>query len=274
MGSGEAGVYLYGLCQSFAAGEPLHSEGVQPGAAVEFLVSGDLAAVASPVTLEAFAPEQVDARLKAGEVQWVEEKALAHATVLQELMQRGPVVPVRFGTIFRDRDRLLSLLAAKEEELVSLLERLAGKMEWGVKACCQDEALKEALAREDPEMLSLQEPLRRMTPGMAYLHRRKLQPLLEQKAQDWLGQWAQQVHQALAGACEAAEALEVQGELGSKETVVLNGAYLVPEEGTGRFRQELARLGEEFGCRGLRFVVSGPWPPYHFAQFDLGGEAP
>jgi hypothetical protein len=274
VGSGEVGVYLYGLCQSFAAGEPLHSEGVQPGAAVEFLVQGGLAAVASPVSLESFAPEQVEARLKAGGVQWVEEKALAHATVLQELMQRGPVVPVRFGTIFRGRDRLLSLLAAKEEELVSLLERLAGKMEWGVKACCQDEALKEALAREDPEVRSLRERLQHMPPGMAYLQGKKLELLVGDKAQERLPQWAQQVHQALAGACEAAEALEVRGELGSKDTVVLNGAYLVPEEGTGRFREELARLGDEFNRQGLRFVVSGPWPPYHFAQFDLDGEAP
>lgn len=272
MGSGEVGVYLYGLCQSFAAGEPLHSEGVQPGGAVEFLVWDGLAAVASPVSLEEFAAAQVEGHLKAGQVQWVEEKALAHATVLQELMRRGPVIPVRFGTIFRGQDRLLSLLVAKEKELVNLLERLAGKMEWGVKACCQDEALKEALAREDPEMLSLQEPLRRMTPGMAYLHRRKLEPLLEQKTQERLGQWAQQVHGTLAGVCEAAETLEVRQELEGKETVVFNGAYLVPEERTGRFREELARLGDEFSRRGLRFVLSGPWPPYHFAHFELGGE--
>ena len=273
MSSGETGIYLYGLAPSFAAGTPLHSEGVQPGGAVEFLVWGDLAAVASPVSLEEFAPEQVATRLKAGEVQWVEEKALAHATVLQELMQRDQVVPVRFGILFRDRDRLLSLLAAKERELVSLLERLAGKMEWGVKVHCREEAFTEALVREDPEVKSLRERLQRFPPGMAYLQGKRLELLLEEKAQERLPQWAQQVHEALAGVSEAAEALEIRGELEGKETVVLHGAYLVPEEDTGRFRGELARLGGEFSCRGLRFVLSGPWPPYHFAQVDLDVEA-
>lgn len=274
MSSGEVGLYLYGLTVSFAAGRPLHSEGVQAEAAVEFLACGSVAAVASQVSLEEFAPEQVESRLKAGQVQWVEEKALAHATVLQELMRRGPVVPVRFGTIFRDRDRLLSLLAAKEKELLSLLGRLAGKMEWGMKAYCRDEALAEALVREDPEVKSLQERLQAMPPGMAYLHGKKLELLVADKAQERLPQWAQQVHEALAAVCGAAEALEVRGELEGNETEVLHGAYLVPEEDTGHFRQVLAWLGGEFGCRGLRFVVSGPWPPYHFARFDLEGETP
>jgi hypothetical protein len=269
--SGEVGIYLYGIAPAFVAGTSLHSEGVQPGGAVEFLVQGSLAAVASPVSLEEFAPEKVETHLKAGEVQWVEEKAFAHATVLQELMQRAPVVPVpvRFGILFRDRDRLLSLLAAKERELVSLLERLAGRMEWGVKAHCREEALKEALVREDHEIRSLHERLQGMPPGTAYLHRRKLEPLLEEKVQERLGKWAEQIHEALAEVCEATAVLEMRGELEGKETVVLHGAYLVPQEYTGRFRDELERLGEEFSCRGLRFVLSGPWPPYHFAQVDL-----
>jgi len=272
---GETGIYLYGIAPAFVAGTPLHSEGVQPGGAVEFLVQGSLAAVASPVSLEEFAPEKVETHLKAGEVQWVEEKAFAHATVLQELMQRAPVVPVpvRFGILFRDRDRLLSLLAAKERELASLLERLAGRMEWGVKAHCREEAFTEALAREDPEVRGLRERLQRFPPGMAYLQRKKLELLLEEKAQERLPQWAGQVHEALAGVCEEAEVLEIREELEGKETVVLHGAYLVPEEYTGRFRGELERLGGEFSCRGLRFVLSGPWPPYHFAQVDLDIEA-
>jgi hypothetical protein len=272
--SGEVGIYLYGLAPSFAAGTSLHSEGVQPGGAAEFLVWGNLAAVAGPVPLQEFAPEQVELRLKAGELQWVEERAFEHATVLQEVMQRGPVVPVRFGTLFRDRQRLLSVLAAKERELVSLLEQVAGKMEWGVKVHCQEEALKEALVREDPEVRSLRERLQRMPPGRAYLQSKKLGLLVRDKAQERLPQWAQQVHEALSDACEAAEALEVRGELEGKETVVLNGAYLVPEEDTWRFREELARLRDEFSRWALRFVVSGPWPPYHFAEFDLRGEAP
>jgi hypothetical protein len=147
-------------------------------------------------------------------------------------------------------------------------------MEWEVKARCREKALKEALVREDHEVRRLHERLRGMPPGTAYLLRRKLEPLLEEKAQERLGEWAGQVHEALAEVCEAAEVLDIRGELEGEETVVLHGAYLVPQEYTGRFREELERLGGEFSCRGLRFVLSGPWPPYHFAQFDLDVEAP
>jgi gas vesicle protein GvpL/GvpF len=49
--------------------------------------------------------------------------------------------------------------------------------------------------------------------------------------------------------------------------MLLNGAYLVPD-GDERFAAEVARLAEEHADAGITFELTGPWPPYNFAEDD------
>ena len=36
----------------------------------------------------------------------------------------------------------------------------------------------------------------------------------------------------------------------------------------GTFRAEVKRLGGEFEALGISFEITGPWPPFHFADMD------
>jgi hypothetical protein len=47
--------------------------------------------------------------------------------------------------------------------------------------------------------------------------------------------------------------------------MLLNGAYLVPD-GDERFAAEVALLAEEHAAAGITFELTGPWPPYNFAE--------
>ncbi|MBI4338754.1 MAG: GvpL/GvpF family gas vesicle protein [Chloroflexi bacterium] len=270
-----SGLYIYGVVRRGAACVPLRSQGVAPAGKVEFLVEGPLAVAFGRVSLEDFSPGRVEALLKANETQWVEEKALAHAAVLQELMERGPVVPVRFGAVCRDEGRLLARVMVQEDEMLALLERLAGSAEWGVKVSCSEEAVRDALAREDPEAAGVQSRLKDMSPGTAYLQRKRLHMSLDQKARECLPLWVEQIHQALAEFCEDAVALDPPSyePVGQGESMVCNGAYLVRQEETARFHQRMKGLGEVWSHRGLRFALSGPWPPYHFVQGRFEAES-
>ncbi|MBI4235900.1 MAG: GvpL/GvpF family gas vesicle protein [Chloroflexi bacterium] len=271
-----AGLYLYGLTLRQGAGERLRSAGVERDAPVETVVQGGLAALVSRVPLGMYEPERIAAMLHAGDAQWVEERALAHATVLQEAMQRGPVIPARFGILYRDPDRLLATLAAQERELEALLRWLTGKVEWGLKVLCYKEPAAAALRAHDSEVQALQERLKGLPQGMAYLQQKRLDLLLETKLQTGLIALAREIDEALAGVSEATQALEVREEetTAPEGAVALQGAYLVCEEKGHCFRAELERLGNEWGRWGVRLDLSGPWPPYHFAQALARTDAP
>jgi hypothetical protein len=48
--------------------------------------------------------------------------------------------------------------------------------------------------------------------------------------------------------------------------MILNGAYLVPDEETEGFRAVVSRLAE-LNPR-LELELNGPWPPYSFATLE------
>jgi gas vesicle protein GvpL/GvpF len=64
-----------------------------------------------------------------GDTAALEAAARAHNDLL---LDRGPVVPFRFGTAFPTRDALDGWLREHEYELLAELERLRGAVEWGV----------------------------------------------------------------------------------------------------------------------------------------------
>ena len=61
-----------------------------------------------------------------------------------------------------------------------------------------------------------------------------------------------------------AQPRELTGRL---DEMILNGAYLVPEDDS-RLVDEVARLSEEWGTLGVSFEATGPWPPYNFARIE------
>ena len=52
----------------------------------------------------------------------------------------------------------------------------------------------------------------------------------------------------------------------ARGTMVLNAAFLVPEDGLENFQRMLSSLDERHGRHGFRFDFTGPWPPYHFVN--------
>ena len=52
--------------------------------------------------------------------------------------------------------------------------------------------------------------------------------------------------------------------------MLLNAAYLVPEEAEDRFRAVIDGLAAQHRAAGLRIEVVGPLPPYSFAGMQVG----
>ena len=53
------------------------------------------------------------------------------------------------------------------------------------------------------------------------------------------------------------------------ERLLLNNSFLVEKNKFSKFSNEIARLEKKFG--GLRFIYTGPWPPYSFVNINISG---
>jgi Gas vesicle synthesis protein GvpL/GvpF len=253
-GEGATGIYVYGVVPPETS-PTLFADAAQPVG----LVTGEgLAAVTSRVPLAEFGHGALEANLQ--DPLWLEEKIRAHDAVLAVAVGRATVVPFRFGAIYESEDHVRAMLAERRD-LVDTLARLADKVELGVNGYFDRNQLRERFAAERAPA-AVEE-----TSGRAYMQRRQLERELETAVGEFAAATADAVHERLAAAAEDARvnALRLSSGEGTRE-MLLNGAYLVSTPDEGRFQDAVAELTAKYEPEGVVLELTGPWPPYNFAE--------
>jgi hypothetical protein len=241
---GGTALYLYAIGNEGA--DFISSEKAPEGV---FPVSGDgLTAFVAPASIE----EKVPSR----------EAMMAHERVVGALYTLTTVVPVSFGTIFRDQTEVVRLLELNSEQLKAALKRLAGRIEVGLKVFWKKEVFAAKFGEQDPAMAQLVRKVRETGKGSSLMVA-KVGELVEVRVQQARNAFVREIHQVLAELAEDAvlnDILAIQ--------MVCNAAYLLRKEDERAFDEKVNELLEP---RLGEFVVryTGPWPPYNFARLRL-----
>lgn len=253
-------IYLYCFALSDFMSEPPGVPGVDGQSPVTLRRHGRVVAVVSEVPRDDFTGPDAEARL--ADLQWLGPRVMHHEEVIEQVMQRSPVFPARFGTLFSTTDRLTQLVARHHEEIVAFADRMAGKEEWAVKAYLQRSKATQALAAE--AMAGLEERLAR-SPGMRFLQQQRLQSQAAGRLKEWTAGARDRLRQELR--CCATDITEraVTGAAPPDQgEMVLNLAVLVPRSEAERMLAAVEQLNGEWGPRGLTVQCTGPLPPYSF----------
>jgi hypothetical protein len=250
------GWYVYGVVPWGEARETVFDglEGVG-GGSVALVDAGQLAAIVSEVPLSEFGEEPIVDNLR--DPVWLEHRARAHEAILDTALRFSPVVPFRFGTIYRGEDHVREMLSA-HEGLSETLERVRGRVELGVKGF-----LAETPADTAPDTAE-DEP----SAGRRYLEEKQRARQLAEERDALKAGVADASHEQLAAAADGARANPPQPREVSRSDhdMFLNGAYLVAADQEGEFRAALEELEKEHGPRGAAYELTGPWPPYNFVD--------
>lgn len=202
------------------------------------------------------------ARDVAGLVAWVSEldaapspsleRIRAHNGVVERACDTRTALPVRFGQWFADEAGLAASVRERLSDLTRGLERVAGALEMGVRV------LDPAHAGEDA-------PPDRST-GRAYLEALARREDVAKEARARGAAVARSLADRLSGLVRD---MRVR-PLGSAAGLVAV-AYLVERHDIGNYE---AAVGD-FAARheDLRFLFSGPWPPYGFADDERDDSA-
>jgi hypothetical protein len=249
--------YVYGVVRAGAI-----SAGDAPEGVIEIEHDG-LCAVARLVSLAEFSEEALRENLN--DVEWLEHTARAHEDVLDSLLAKTTVVPLRLCTIYNGSDQVLEMLDRERAVFEGALTHLAGKTEWGVKLIAAEGALERAL---EPEQDAGNEDV---APGAAFFRDRGRETRARDEADHIAQQWADEVHDRAS--THAVEALlnpvqnpEVSGHVGE---MLLNGVYLVDDQTLDKFRGDVDAARADFEPRGASVELTGPWPPYNFVKGSI-----
>ncbi|RKN17150.1 gas vesicle protein GvpFL [Micromonospora musae] len=223
-----------------------------------------LVAVVSTVSLAEYGEQALRRNLE--DLSWLERAARAHHRVVDALARAGAVVPARLATVHHDDEAVTASLADRRCELVTLLDGLTGRGEWGVKGYVVPSVAPRAEETTGPGGV-----------GTAYLRRRRAQLVAREDAQRETAQVAAAVHEALTRYAVAARRHPAQDRRlsGAETAMALNGAYLVDAGAVAGFAGLVEALAERHP--ELRLELTGPWPPYSFVTerpAEAGADSP
>ncbi|MEU1805242.1 GvpL/GvpF family gas vesicle protein [Streptomyces sp. NPDC019937] len=214
-----------------------------------------LAVLAGPVPAADFDEGPLRERLE--DLTWLEGVARAHQRVVDTAGTDTCVIPVRMATVCRGEEGLRRLVATGRDRFATALDRLEGRVEWGVKVYAAPAPAEEPSAEPSAA-----------TSGRDYLRRRGAQRRASEERWGRTEEGARRVHETLAALAEGARLHPPQDVRlsGEPDRNVLNAAYLLPREDSELFAERVGQLaGRE---PGLRLELTGPWAPYSFVAAE------
>lgn len=255
--------YLY--CFSLAR-EPLSlaEKGIDGENNVFSLSHRDLNALVSRVPLSIYSEQALNENLQ--NLEWLSLRVKRHEQLIRAAMQFGPVIPVRFCTLYKSRARILTVLRNHDEHFRAFLDFVRDKEEWGVKIYIADEVGKNLLQKASPALQTLDERISSASAGEKYFLRKKREQLLREEVEQHIEALTSAIYGQLSSwsVADRRNRLLDRRATGRDEEMIFNAAFLLDKEKVGEFVEWLDRLATEYESRGLFFEMSGPWPPYNF----------
>jgi hypothetical protein len=258
--------YVYGVIGGEAElNGPLH--GVDGADSVTVLREGALAAVSSQVPLEEFDEAQLREHL--GDMAWVEATARAHEALLEAVRVQTTVIPMRMCTVYRTEGGIREMLAREAVPLQDALDHLDGKAEWGVKVFTSAARPHEV---DTGDAGGSDSPSADDSRGAAYMERRRTDRERRQRALQMAQEAAEEIHERLSAVASDAQLISLQRPevSGHSGDMILNGVYLVPDDATEAFHEEVRALAADLEPDGVELYPTGPWPAYNFVPGTIG----
>ncbi|MEU6367372.1 GvpL/GvpF family gas vesicle protein [Streptomyces sp. NPDC046931] len=251
--------YVYAVCRPFGAAledGPAGVAGVPP----RQLPHRGLIAIVSTVPEEDFGEAPLRAHLE--DLGWLTATARAHQGVIDALTSVTTPLPLRLATVFRDDSGVRAMLEEREDDFHRALDRLDGRVEWGVKVYAEAERTERA--QEPPG----DRKAASATSGRDYLRQRRLRHQAHEEIRENTERFVRRLHETLSGCAEDSLLHPPQNPALSQVPGrnVLNAAYLVPRSASEAFVERVD--GEKSGIPGVRVELTGPWAAYSFSGVE------
>jgi len=210
---------------------------------------------------------------------------LKHEEVIEALMTKSTVLPIRFSTIFYTKEDPFSTMVFYYQDFKDNLARLRNKVEFGIKVIWPVETKKQRIidvyhkpegnglasysqshkAEHNPERIDLPIPFKEgsnvsistESSAKTFVKEKFHEHIIEKEFQEEANRCIQVVDDYFNRiACEK-KLKRLQ-----TESLLLNASYLVDKDRQNEFKQAFEQLKN--APSDLKFLFSGPWPCYNF----------
>lgn len=192
--------------------------------------------------------------------------ALEHERVVETLMKDFTILPIRFQTVFEKKDDVLHMMNSYHGEFKRNLTRLYDKVEFGIKAFWPGQLVRERIVEACDANHRAGSASSRCI-GFIPLHTSGKSFLMKKfriyEIEKEFGREADKYKETIDSYFSPI-ALEKKLKKLQTENLLLNASYLIKKEKQTLFKEVFYQL--KSACAELKYLFSGPWPPYNFIQ--------
>lgn len=238
-------LYLYAVVDNMPAGDTLPA-GIG-GAPVRLLRHRTLVAVIGPIDVL--------------QLKDTPTAAQTHEHVIEWFMGNGGTLPVRFGTVFSNEAALREALEEQYSTLCADLDRLAGRVEVGLRIVWDIAAVRDRAEQAAPPVAGDRDDSSK--PGLRYMQQRLREAAVERSVRAEAESLAQQCRTRLAAHAEA-----IQTRILVTDGIPVSASLLMRRGDVDAVVGEVAQFQRDI--EPLSVICTGPWPPYHFVSNNKG----
>jgi hypothetical protein len=195
---------------------------------------------------------------------WVEIRARKHEEVLLEIMKVTTIIPLQFGTIFREKDHIQSQLRNHWRFWQLELARLAGRYEMQLKFLVDPQKLQLFLVKNLPYSGE--------QGGGGYFLKRQWEKKLEAEQEALIDTYSESLFQDLKSITVEAKLTGKEETLPSGLKQIFTAQFLLSQQNRPAWEEILQTFDQKADSLGFILEITGPWPTYHFAGLDKFGK--
>ncbi|MBI2217261.1 MAG: GvpL/GvpF family gas vesicle protein [Candidatus Rokubacteria bacterium] len=254
-GARETATYLYCLVRSKTAPSSARAPRSIPGGGpVRVVPVGDSVwLVVSDAPLARYGDDAIHHAWQ--DLRWVSTVAMAHEAVVERFRSAAALLPVKLFTLFASDERAVMEMRRARRRLERLLDRVAGREEWGLRVLV-DEAHAVARARRKAARPA------RLDSGTSFLLLKKAERDVKAHVRADAVRAANELYVRLVREADDARRRDLSGV--ESVTLLVDAAFLVRTSRARRFQATARRAAQRLAGEGYLVTLSGPWPAYSF----------
>jgi len=191
------------------------------------------------------------------------ENLISHERAIEEVMKNHTVLPVKFGTIAENEEKVKKILEKEYDRFVALLKDMEGKIELGLKAIFREDVIYNDILEKYEDIKRLKEKVSALPPERTYYQRMEIGEIVEEALQNEKEIQKNNILNTLSPLAITVKTNNTYGEL-----MILNAAFLVERHKETEFDQKVDQLGAIYGDK-VKFKYVGTAPPYNFVNLSI-----
>jgi len=188
-----------------------------------------------------------------------------HEKVLEEVMKKFTVLPVRFSTISEQNDDsgILRILEKEYNKFSDLLIKMDGKKELGLKVLAHETPMYESIVEKYENIRTMRGKLMNLPADKTHYQRMKIGEMVAEALKNETGNYKNAILNILNPLADDVKVNDNYGEL-----MILNAAFLIKNRIEPEFDKAVSDLDYKYGGL-MTFKYVGTLPPYNFVNLII-----